>query len=148
MTSCTASESSGTLYSNSMSAGKVSWFFFMYWSTSATGVSPWPKGRLGPLSRLPVFEVEAQDSVAVFFDQREGRLVRAGDVVADVQVDAEVLAVRENLAVVGGGRELRVVVEPDHDLVLVGDAARDAGRLSSESSRVMPLAPRALAAAK
>ena len=83
--------------------------------------------------------MQAENPLVVFFDQRHRGLAGAGDIVTDVEIDSQVLAVGENVAVVRGRLELGVVVEADHDFVLVGNR---------EISRVMPVAPRALAAWK
>src|ERR1019366_7548009 len=49
------SEPSGTLYSNSMVPWNGYFSFFINWSTSLTGVSPWPQTTFGPLSVLRSF---------------------------------------------------------------------------------------------
>ena len=84
---------------------------------------------------FPVFQVHAEDAGVVLFDEGHGGLACPGDVVSDVEVDCEVLAVGEHVAVVRGGCDLNVVVKRDEHLVFVGDWAKAFGDLGRHLAR-------------
>ena len=84
-------EPAGTLYSNSIPTGMAHLFFFRHWSTSLIGVSPWPHGMFSESSWHTFFRslrcmLKMRD--VELLDERHRAQARAGDVVADVELQA------------------------------------------------------------
>ena len=90
LTSFTASDPSGTLYSSSIEAGNVHLFFLTSWRMSLIGVSPVPHARLRlQLAGVgPVLQVVARDAAVVLVQevQRRAAAVAARDEVAEIDV--------------------------------------------------------------
>src|SRR5688500_9520292 len=78
--------------------------------------------------RGAVLEVEADDALVILLDHGDGGLAfGAREVVADVEVEADVLAeLEDGVGAVDDGDIVRVVVEGDPDPVLVGEGGEAA----------------------
>jgi len=68
---------------------------------------------------LPVLQMKAEDTVMVLFDYRNRRLAGAGDIMTHVEVDPHIFSVGQYRSFIRLRRHLRMVMEADHNLVLV-----------------------------